>query len=247
VTKLDFNSKLKFDSGIYVDLVQHSTSDLMVANAARVSTLGSTVAMGESGTVFTGQDKGLINFLMANRHGTPFEHGMFTFRVQVPIFVMRELHRHRVGFSYNEESGRYKVLDAHFYVPSEFRPLVQEGKPGAYEFVTGSKDMFDTTKRIIERASTDAWYEYELLLKAGIAKEVARMVLPVNIYSSCYVTCNPRSLMHFLSLRTKDESATFPSFPMQEIERMADQFETHFAEKMPVTHETFCKNGRVAP
>ena len=85
------------------------------------------------------------------------------------------------------------------------------------------------------------------MLDAGIAREVARAVLPVTIYSSMYVTMNARSLMNFLSLRTKREGTHFPSFPQREIEMVAEQMEQHFAELMPLTYETFNGNGRVAP
>jgi len=86
-----------------------------------------------------------------------------------------------------------------------------------------------------------------MMIDSGIAREVARMVLPVNIYSSMYVTMNARSLMNFLSLRTKDESSTYPSFPQREIEMVAEKMEEFFAEKMPLTYESFKKNGRVSP
>lgn len=241
----------EFDSEMHVELIQHEASDYMVVHAARVSTLGDRVAEFEAQNNWDGPvpkaDAGLINFLMKNRHGTPFEHGMFTFRVCVPIFVMRELHRHRVGFSYNEESGRYKQLDAHFYMPAEHRALTQVGKPGHYVYEPGSLSQIEQTHLEIWDVCNHAWDAYARMLDDGIAKEVARMVLPVNTYSSCYITCNPRSLMHFLSLRTKDEFSTFPSYPMQEIEWMARMMETEFARLMPVTCEAFCKNGRVAP
>jgi thymidylate synthase (FAD) len=85
------------------------------------------------------------------------------------------------------------------------------------------------------------------MLEAGVAREVARGVLPVSIYSSMYATCNARALMHFLSLRTQREDATFPSFPQREIEMVAERMEAAFAERMPLTHAAFERNGRVAP
>jgi len=93
----------------------------------------------------------------------------------------------------------------------------------------------------------DAYGKYLMMMDNGIAREVARMVLPVNIYSSMYVTMNARSLMNFLSLRTKDETSAYPSFPQREIEMVAEKMEEFFAEKMPLTYESFKKNGRVAP
>jgi thymidylate synthase (FAD) len=85
------------------------------------------------------------------------------------------------------------------------------------------------------------------MLKDGVAREVARSVLPVGTFTSFYATCNPRSLMHFLGLRTTSEFATFPSFPQEEIERVAMHMEAAFAEHFPLTWEAFLDNGRVAP
>ena len=85
------------------------------------------------------------------------------------------------------------------------------------------------------------------MLEAGIAREVARIVLPLNIYSSMYVTLNARSLMNFISLRTKREGSHFPSFPQREIEMAAEKMEDFFEQLMPLTHAAFNGNGRVAP
>jgi thymidylate synthase (FAD) len=85
------------------------------------------------------------------------------------------------------------------------------------------------------------------MLDQGVAREVARIVLPLNIYSSMYVTVNARSLMNFLSLRTKREGTHFPSFPQREIEMCAEKMEDIWAELMPLTYAAFGKNGRVAP
>ena len=85
------------------------------------------------------------------------------------------------------------------------------------------------------------------MLDAGIAREVARAVLPVTIYSSMYVTMNARSLMNFLSLRTTREDTHFPSFPQREIEMVAEKMEDFWADLMPLTYQAFNKNGRVAP
>jgi thymidylate synthase (FAD) len=99
----------------------------------------------------------------------------------------------------------------------------------------------------IRRISTEAYGTYKRLLDLEVAREVARMVLPVNIFTSFYATCNARSLMHFLSLRTKRENAAFPSFPQREIEMVAEQMEAAFASLMPQTYAAFEANGRVAP
>lgn len=234
-------TSIKIRSDIHVQAVRTSAMDYDVTAAARVSTLGAH-SLDNNGPV-----EGLINYLMRDRHGSPFEHNVFTFYVEAPIFVAREWFRHRAGWSYNEESGRYKTLEPHFYVPARERALIQEGKPGAYEFREGSDAHFARMATNMVGSYTEAYEAYEDMLKAGIAREVARMVLPVGIYTSFYATTNARALMHFLSLRTKDETSTYPSFPQREIEMAAEQMEKLFAAHMPITHAAFQKHGRVAP
>lgn len=230
-------TNITFRTDVTVELVQAMASDEAVVMAARVS----------SGTESDpDRNAGLVNYLMRDRHGSPFEHNAFTFRIEAPIFVFREFMRHRIA-SYNEESGRYKQLDPVFYVPAPARNLVQVGKVGAYEFVPGDVGLTIKAQKAMIDNATDAYGKYLMMIDNGIAREVARMVLPLNIYSSMYVTLNARSLMNFLSLRTKDESSTYPSFPQREIEMVAEKMEEFFAEKMPLTHESFKKNGRVSP
>ena len=232
----DIQLRSYFDVGV----VQSVGSDEMICRAARVSTLGAA-------SLETEESSGLINFLMKNRHGSPFEHGLMTFRISAPIFVWREFMRHRIGFSYNEQSGRYMEMEPVFYVPAGNRPLVQTGKAGAYEFVPGSTVDWEITIDTLAGAYDQCWYNYQHMLKHGIAKEVARMCLPVAIYSTAYVTCNPRSLMSFLSLRTKDPESKFPSYPQWEIEQVAKGMETWFTHLYPLTHRAFQNNGRVSP
>lgn len=237
-------SAIQFRDDMTVRLVRSAATDADVLFAARVSTLGAGTddTVGELGD----RDRGLINYLMRDRHGSPFEHNSMTFYVEAPIFVFREFQRHRMA-SYNEESGRYKELEPVFYAPNADRALVQEGKPGAYRFYAGTLGQQRETLRAVKASSIQAYAWYTSLLGKGIAREVARMVLPLNIYSSMYVTLNSRSLMNFLSLRTKHEDASFPSFPQREIEMCAEQMEAIWATLMPVTHEVFTTNGRIAP
>jgi thymidylate synthase (FAD) len=177
---------------------------------------------------------------------SPFEHNSFTFFVRAPIFVWREHMRHRIT-SYNEESGRYRELEPVFYVPGPERNLVQEGKPGAYVFVPGTPEQHALVDAEVRASCTQAYAAYQAMLEAGVAREVARIVLPVTIYSSAYVTMNARALMNFLSLRTKREGSHFPSFPQREIEMVAERYEQEFARLMPLTYAAFEANGRVAP
>lgn len=234
-----------FRSDVTVDLVRSAAADSDVVWAARVSTAG------EQSLEALQQDpeksKGLINYLMRDRHGTPFEHNSMTFFISAPIFVFREFHRHRSGWSYNEESGRYRELQPVFYVPAAERKLVQQGKPGRYEFVEGTPEQHKVTVEAMEDSYRKSYESYREMLAAGVAREVARAVLPVGLFSSMYATCNARSLMHFLSLRTKRENSAVPSFPQREIEMVAEQMERQWAELMPLTHAAFEKHGRVAP
>ncbi len=149
--------------------------------------------------------------------------------------------------SYNEESGRYRELQPHFYVPDEARKLVQEGRPGKYVFVEGTQAQQELVGRVMEDSYVHAYEAYQEMLAAGVAREVARSVLPVGLFSSMYATCNARSLMHFLGLRTQHELAKVPSFPQREIEMVGERMETEWARLMPLTHAAFNANGRVAP
>ncbi len=236
--------EIEFRHDITVELVRSSASDADVVFAARVSTVGEQSL--EDVDADPERSSGLINYLMRDRHGSPFEHNSMTFFVHAPIFVWREHMRHRIA-SYNEESGRYRELLPVFYVPDSERPIVQSGKPGAYEFHRGSPEQYALVDSAVRNSCREAYQSYQSMLNAGIAREVARMVLPVTIYSSAYVTVNARSLMNFLSLRRKVDGSHFPSYPQREIEMVAEKYEEHFEKLMPLTHAAFVTHGRVAP
>ncbi len=235
----------RFRSDMTVELVKHSASDSDVLWAARVSTAGEQSL--EEVSKDPERSKGLINYLMRDRHGSPFEHNSMTFFISAPLFVFREFHRHRVGWSYNEESGRYRRLDPVFYVPAEERKLVQQGRPGKYEFVAGTPEQYKLVSEAMADSYRQSYAAYQEMLEAGVAREVARATLPVGLYSSMYATCNARSLMHFLGLRTQHEQAKVPSFPQREIEMVGELMEQRWASLMPLTHAAFNANGRIAP
>jgi thymidylate synthase (FAD) len=239
--------EIQFRSDVTVQLVRSSASDSDVLFAARVSTQGEkTLESAQDENLDTSRSKGLLNYLMRDRHGSPFEHNSMTFYVQAPIFVFREFMRHRIA-SYNEESARYRELNPVFYVPGPERNLLQVGKPGAYDFLPGTPEQHEVVNAEVRAACEAAYASYQRMLDAGVAREVARIVLPVTIYSSMYVTLNARSLMNFLSLRTKREGSHFPSFPQREIEMCAEKMEDAWAELMPLTFAAFNENGRIAP
>lgn len=216
----------------FVALEGYEASDLSVVNAARVSFNKRHDEMEE------GDDK-LINFLLKNRHGTPFEMTFFKFRVKAPIFVFREWHRHRIA-SINEWSARYSELKGQFYIPKWENVRKQIGKPGHYVYETAPADDAATFTRQLEYQSLQAFNYYQAALAIGIAKEQARFFLPVNIYSEMYWAVNARSLMNFLSLRNTDKA-------MFEIRQYAKVMETIWSQIMPATHQAFIENGRIAP
>ena len=223
---------IKMHDGGFVGLDGYMADDLSVINSARVSFSKRSESFGEA-------EMGLLNFLMRERHGTPFEHNSFRFHVRCPIFVAREWFRHRIG-SFNELSGRYTELPSEAYVPDAEYVRTQTGKPGSYSFVAMTADIAEIAKDRIGEAYAHAFNTYRSLLAAGVAKEVARMVLPVGTYTEFYWTVNARSLMNFLSLRTAPTA-------QREIRDYADAVESHFASAMPATHSAWIDNGKVAP
>lgn len=239
---------MQYKSDVDVTLVQKMGGDHMVAAAARVSVTGEK-ALELADPSKAEEVAGLINYLMQHRHGTPFEHSAMTFFVRAPIFVWREWHRHRIA-SYNEESARYKTLEPVFYLPARDRPMmkVDGWKPGRPKFLHCDDDLiYDSLCRNLRRSYGVSYDAYLANLGMGIDPGLARDCLPVGIYSSCWVTCNPRSLMHFLSLRTHEPEADRVSYPLHEIELAARACERCLAEGWPSTHQAFLKFGRVAP
>lgn len=238
---------IQFKDTIDVELIQSMGGDHMIVAAARVSTNGTdAVAMAD---LPASDSRGLINYLIKHRHGTPFEHSSLTFFVHAPILVWREWHRHRIGFSYNEESGRYKQLDPTFYIPDRERPMmkVDGWKPGRPKFTRAPDSVYDQLCRNLKDGYERSYQNYQANLDLGVDPGLARDCLPVGIYSGCWVTCNPRSLMAFLSLRTHEPEAKQISYPLWEIELGARACEEIFSKGWPITYESFVKNGRVGP
>ena len=216
----------------FVRLDDAMADDLSVANGARVSFARRKDELDES-------DEGLIRFLMRERHGTPFEHNAFRFHVRCPIFVAREWFRHRVG-SFNEFSLRYAKATDDFYVPEAEDVRSQVGKPGAYSFEPVSDELAETTREQLRAVYETAFQTYEQLVELGVARELARSVLPVGAYTEFYWTVNARSLMNFLSLRNSETA-------QREIRRYAEACERFLEDKMPVTYAAFVGNDRTAP
>jgi thymidylate synthase (FAD) len=216
----------------FVRLDDAMASDLSVVNSARVSFGRRKEEMDES-------DEGLVRFLMRDRHGTPFEHNAFRFHIRAPIFVVREWMRHRVG-SFNEFSMRYAKATDDFYVPEADDVRSQVGKPGAYSFEPVDAELAEQTREELKAVYDQAFETYERLVEAGVARELARSVMPVGAYTEFYWTVNARALMNFVSLRAAESA-------QREIRRYAEAVEVFLAEKMPVSHAAFVAAGRVAP
>jgi thymidylate synthase (FAD) len=216
----------------FVRLDAAMASDLSVVNGARVSFARHKTEMDDS-------DEGLIRFLMRDRHGTPFEHNAFRFHVRAPIFVAREWFRHRFS-SFNEFSMRYAKATDDFYVPEAEDVRSQVGKPGAYSFEPVDAELAERTREELREVYEHAYETYERLVEAGVARELARAVMPVGAYTEFYWTVNARALMNFVSLRAAETA-------QREIRRYADAVERFFADKMPVTHAAFVAAGRIAP
>lgn len=191
---------------------------------------------------------GVLRYMMKHRHGSPFEHVVFTFYVKAPIFVAREWFRHRVG-SFNEISGRYKTLEPEFYIPSEIRIKGGSNKQGsiyADDVWAQSKDWVDladfdaTMKKDLTNTYEIAYDTYVAMIEAGVANEIARLVLPVGLYTQWFWTVNLRSLFNFMNLRS-DEKAQW------EIRQYSIGVEDIVKDLVPMSYAAWEDNGRVAP
>jgi thymidylate synthase (FAD) len=216
----------------FVRLDDAMADDLSVVNAARVSFARRREEVDDA-------DAGLIRFLMRDRHGTPFEHNAFRFHVRCPIFVAREWFRHRIG-SFNEFSMRYAKATDDFYVPAAEDVRSQVGKPGAYSFEQVDPELAERTREELQAVYDTAYATYTRLVEDGVARELARSVLPVGAYTEFYWTVNARALMNFVSLRAADTA-------QREIRLYAEACERFLAERMPITYDAFVANDRTAP
>ncbi|MBI3553909.1 MAG: FAD-dependent thymidylate synthase [Elusimicrobia bacterium] len=207
----------------FVRLVEFMGGDQGVVDSARVSYGGKS--RGEEA------DRKLIAYLLKHQHMTPFEHSVFKFHVSCPIFVMRQWIRHRMA-SYNEISARYTEVKDEFYVPPKWRAQDVKNKQGSLP--APALDHEDLTKKF-ETQIKNALALYREMLAAGVAREMARMILPVNAYTQFYWTINARSLMNFVTLRA-DVHAQW------EIQQFAEALASCFQEKMPWTYDAFLKS-----
>ena len=216
-----------------VELIDHMGDDLAIVNNARQS-------FNKRSDEMTERDAGLINFLMRERHGTPLEAVVFTFQLKMPIFVARQLMRHRMA-SYNEVSLRYTDAEEAMYTPDPSDVRRRVGKPGSYTYERVSNPLVaEGLADTIAASNERAWMDYQHLLRRGVASELARTVLPLGTFTTMTMTLNLRSALNLLSLRSD-------SHAQLEIRELADEMERQIARIVPVAHKAFVANGRTAP
>jgi thymidylate synthase (FAD) len=216
-----------------IELLDVMGNDLSVVNAAKVSFAAQVKEIDDASI-------GLINYLMKNKHATPFEHAIFKFRIKAPIFVTREWMRHRWS-SFNEMSMRYHVPPViDYYIPASNNLRKQVGKPGAYSFEEiDDIELKSLVTRRMQEVIGYADLVYRDLLDLGVAKEIARCVLPVSQYTEFIWTVNARSLINFISLRNESNA-------QYEIQEYATVIEAYFAQIMPITHSAFISAERAS-
>lgn len=223
-------SEIVFRSDVSVELLQHVGGEAMIVQAARQSTQGKNAKAVDN--------RRFINFLAEEGHRVPMEHNLLTFHLEVPIFVSRQIVKYRHS-SISEESGRYRELEGVFYVPSPDRPVVQLGKTGDYAFGDGTSGQKGAVTGYLTEVYELAWERYQDLLELGIAKEVARSVLPTALYSSMVVSMNLVGWLHFVSQR----ATAAPSHGQYEIALVADQVAGVIENLYPDVWDTFVSNG----
>ena len=186
-----------------VSLVAHMGTDLTIVNSARVS-------FGNKKTELDDKDRRLIKFLVKHKHTSTFEHNVATFKFVVPLFVRSQHHRHRT-WSYNEISRRYTEKNMDFYLPSRFRTQHKSNRQASNpeelidpkvwpeDSILAKSSM--TMSELLQIRTRDCVGTYNDMIERGICREQARMVLPQNLYTEYYGTCNLSNLLKFIDLR----------------------------------------------
>jgi len=214
-----------------VELIDHMGDDLSIVNAARVS-------YGRRSTTLSMADEKLIGYLARYHHGTPFEMVQFTFRVRCPIGEQRDWVRHRIG-SFNEISTRYVEMQPDFYVPPLENVRTQIGKPGHYQMAPVDAEKAGLTQLIMQESYERAYADYQRLLDFGIAKELAKFVLPLGLMTEFIWSVNLRSCFNFLSLRNHETA-------LKEIQQDAQTVEYLVEALVPVAYQAWIDGGRLS-
>jgi thymidylate synthase (FAD) len=203
----------------YVRYIDHLGDDLRIVETARISY--KSPSKGEDA------DKKLLFYLFKNRHTSPFEACNITFNIKMPIFCMRQFVRHRT-LRLNEWSGRYSELADEFYMPTAWRAQDTKNKQGSLGVAirADNQDWHDINRGLAEECFRECYGTYQVLIDRGVAKELARIVLPVSLFTEIYVNVDVHNLIHFLNLR-QDPHAQL------EIREIADAMESVFRELFP--------------
>ena len=218
-----------------VSLVAHMGTDLTIVNSARVS-------FGNTKTELNDKDRRLIKFLVKHKHTSTFEHNVATFKFVVPLFVRSQHHRHRT-WSYNEISRRYTEKNMAFYLPSEFRTQHRSNRqasnpeelinPGIWEEGWGRISKYNMTmSELLEIKTKECLETYKTMLDKGVCREQARMILPQNLYTEYYGTCNLSNLLKFIDLRTHEGA-------QWEIQKVAEACLDIASDLWPVAVESY--------
>ena len=216
-----------------VDYVQHMGSDLTVVNSARVS-------FGVEKKKLNNRDRKLINYLIKHKHTSTLEHCTVTFKFTVPLFVRSQHMRHRT-WSYNEISRRYTSKDLQFYLPNWYRTQHESNRQASNEDQMINPiiipDLHDTgydvkASDLIKRSTLKSVDLFNTLLKSGVCREQARMVLPQNLYTEYYGTVNLGNLLKFIDLRTHEGA-------QWEIQKLVEACLDIATELWPVTVKSY--------
>lgn len=215
----------------YVRLVDAMGDDLRVVNAAQAS-------LDRWSTEFGSREAGILATLMREEHGVPFEHVTLTYQLRLPMFLVPQFLKHRVGSSWSQHSGRYSEMESLFYVPDEVR--VQVGRAMSYEYEPLDPERNELVRDAMKSNSEEALATYHKMLDLGVAREHARLVLPQNLYTTAVWTLNLRALFNFLHLRN-DKHA------QGEAQAYAQAMESLAFSIAPYAVGEFIKNERIAP
>jgi len=220
-----------------VELVTHMGTDLTIVNSARVS-------FGKEKSELDDKDKKLISYLVKHRHTSTFEHNVVTFRCKVPLFVRSQHHRHRT-WSYNEISRRYTDADLCFYEQDSYRTQHKSNRQASnndlkdpnisesYNALCPSSPYY--ASNAIKDHHARSLELFNLLVKNGVCREQARGILPQNLYTEYYATCNLNNLLKFIDLRTHDGA-------QQEIRLMADAMLNIAIKLWPIAVQSYKEN-----
>ena len=213
----------------FVELVDVLGDDNSIANAARTSYLNTQEKTDE-------ENARLVSYLVEHNHTSPLEMAEMVFRIKMPIFVMRQHIRHRTA-NVNEQSLRYVVSDGDYYLPpvKRFKTSHKTNKQGSGDVM--EEHIALTCQELIKDISDRAWASYNLLVKAGLSKEVSRMVLPVNFYTTCVWKMDLNNLLKYLSLRNDPHA-------QEEIQELAQIIEKMVEKKFPAVYSSYIKHKK---